>query len=130
MVAAGSPVMVIVPRGGALVAEVSLPNRDVGFVAVGEPAALKLEAFPFTRYGVVKGQVRTISGDAQIDQRMGPVYRVRIAIPDPAIDIGGRRARLIPGMNVTADIRTGRRSLLSYLFSPIVAARLEAARER
>ena len=130
VVQAGRPLMAIVPRSGTLVAEVRLLNRDVGFVAPGQPVTLKLEAFPFTRYGTVKGRVLTIGSDAVLDSRMGPIYVTRVSLDRQRINLGTRTATILPGMAVAADIRTGRRSFLSYLLSPIEAARLEAARER
>jgi len=124
------PIMVIVPEGGNLVAEVKLLNKDVGFVRAGQDVAVKLEAFPFTRYGTVPGRVETISSDAMEDQRLGLVYAARIRLGKAAIGGDDQLVALTPGMAVTADVRTGRRSIASYLISPIDEARLEAGRER
>lgn len=124
------PIMVIVPSGGALVAEVRLPNKDAGFVRSGQRVAIKLEAFPFTRFGTLPGRVEAISSDAVEDERLGLVYPARIRLDRLTIDRGDRVVRLRPGMAVVADIRTGQRSVLSYLVSPIDQARREAARER
>lgn len=124
------PIMVIVPKGGNLVAEVKLLNRDAGFVRAGQNVAVKLEAFPFTRFGTVPGHVETISSDAVEDERLGLVYAARIRLDRASIDRGDRVVPLTPGMAVTADIRTGGRSIMSYLISPIDEARQEAGRER
>lgn len=124
------PIMVIVPRGGSLVAEVKLLNKDAGFVRAGQNVAMKLEAFPFTRFGTVPGRVETISSDAVEDERLGLVYAARIRLDRTQIDRGDRTVSLTPGMAVTADIRTGERSIMSYLISPIDEARQEAGRER
>ena len=130
VIAGGRPVMAIVPTGGRLIAEVLIPNREIGFVRVGQRAQLKLEAFPITRYGLVPGRVIGIAGDARIDPRLGPVFPARIALDRQTVPLGARTAAILPGMTLAADIATGRRSLLSYLLSPIEQARLEAARER
>lgn len=124
------PIMTIVPHDGAMIAEVRLLNRDIGFVHAGQRAEVKLEAFPFTRYGTLPGRVVMIAGDATPDARLGPVYTARIALDRDKINIGGRVAPILPGMAITADIRTGRRNFLSYLLSPIETARLESLRER
>ena len=132
------PIMVIVPKGGSLVAEVKLANKDVGFVRVGQPVAIKLEAFPFTRYGTVPGHVEWISADAIEDEKapqtkptaLGLVYTVRVSLDRAAIGSGNERVQLLPGLSTTADIRTGRRSIMSYLLSPIDETRLDAGRER
>lgn len=130
VVEAAKPIMVIVPRDGNLVAEVKLLNRDAGFVRAGQSVAVKLEAFPFTRYGTIPGHVETISSDAIEDERLGLVYSARVRLDRTNIDRGDRTVTLGPGMAVTADIRTGERSIISYLISPIDKARREAGRER
>lgn len=124
------PLMLIVPKGGTLVAEVKLLNKDAGFVRAGQSVALKLEAFPFTRFGTVPGRVETIGFDAIEDERLGLVYRARIRLDRGTIDRGDRPLALAPGMAVTADVRTGRRSIMSYLVSPIEEVRHSAGRER
>ena len=123
------PIMVVVPKGGSLIAEVKILNKDMGFVKDGQSVAIKLEAFPFTRYGTVPGYVESIGSDAVEDEKLGLVYPARIRL-DP-IDRGrATEMRLSAGLATTADIRTGRRSILSYLVSPIDEATQEAARER
>jgi hemolysin D len=129
LVEGGRPVMTIVPRDGPLVAQVKLLNRDVARVRVGDPVSLKISAYPFTRYGTVPGHVARISADAISDSKRGLVYVARISVDRQP---GGRNAamlRLAPGMEVVADIRTGRRTLLSYLLSPLRATASEALRE-
>lgn len=130
IVEAAKPIMIIVPSAGALIAEVKIQNRDIGFIRRRQEVALKLEAFSFTRYGTLKGRVLTIGSDAVQDEKLGLIYPARIALDQmqPALRGGAMRADV--GMQVTADIRTGRRSILSYLLSPINEATQEAGRER
>jgi hemolysin D len=129
VVEAAKPIMVIVPARGKLVAEVAIANKDVGFVGAGQPVALKIEAFPFTRYGAVQGTLEQISSDAIQDEKRGLIYTARVALDNATIQRDGATVALTPGMAVTADIRTGRRSLASYLLSPIDEIRRTAARE-
>jgi hemolysin D len=129
VVEAVRPLMVIVPYG-ALTVEAKLLNKDAGFVHRGQDVAVKLEAFPFTRYGTIPGRIESVSSDSVDDRKLGPVYLARVALLRSTIDRGDRVVPLVPGMTVTADIRTGRRTIMSYLLSPIDEARLEAARER
>jgi hemolysin D len=126
----GKPLMVIVPDKGQLVAEVKMLNKDVGFVRAGQDVAVKVAAFPFTRFGVVSGRVESISTDAIPDEKLGLVYMARIALDRTWRTRDGDAISLIPGMEVTADIRTGRRSIASYLISPLQATASEAGRER
>ncbi len=130
VVEAAKPIMIIVPTRGKLVAEVTIANKDVGFVRRGQPVALKVEAFAFTRYGAVPGRLEQISSDAVQDEKRGLIYTARVALDRATIRRDGRAIALTPGMAVTADIRTGRRSLASYLLSPIDEIRTTAARER
>jgi len=123
------PIMVIVPARGKLVAEVAIANKDVGFVVAGQPVALKIEAFPFTRYGAVQGRLEQISSDAIQDEKRGLIYTARVTLDRATIQRDGATVALTPGMAVTADIRTGSRSLASYLLSPIDEIRRTAARE-
>lgn len=129
VVEAVRPLMVVVPYG-ALTIEAKVLNKDAGFVRKGQDVAVKLEAFPFTRYGTVPGRIVSIATDAVDDRKLGPVYVARIALLQSTIDRGDRVVPLAPGMTVTADIRTGQRSIMSYLISPIDKARREAGRER
>ncbi|HWB45670.1 MAG TPA: HlyD family efflux transporter periplasmic adaptor subunit [Hyphomicrobiaceae bacterium] len=76
----GAPLMTIVPAGEELIAETLLLNRDVGFVAPGMPAVIKLEAYPFTRHGYLVGVVETISPDAVADEQRGLIFPARIKI--------------------------------------------------
>ncbi len=122
--------MIIVPRDGALVVEAQVLNRDVGFVHPGQKAEVKLEAFPFTRYGVVQGEVEQVSRDAVEDKKEGLVFPAIVRIPQPWLMVGGRKAMLAPGLAATAEIKTGHRRIIEYLLSPLSRRMQEAGRER
>lgn len=130
VVEAAKPIMIIVPAGGQLIADVKILNKDAGFVRVGQSAQIKLEAFPFTRYGTVPGSIEAVSSDAVEDERLGLVYIARVRLARDALVRDASMVPLSAGMAVTADIRTGRRRILSYLVDPIAETRDEAARER
>ena len=130
VVAAGETLMLIVPDEAALEVEALVPNRDAGFIAIGQTAQLKLEAFPFTIYGTIEGRVRDIARDAVDDARLGPSYPVRIALLQTRFQIGARSLALTAGMHVTADIVTERRNVATILLSPLVRLHNEALRER
>jgi len=121
------PIMVVVPSAGGLVMEAQLRNRDVGPVREGQRVAIKLDAWPFTRYGTVPGRIVGISRDAIQDEKRGLVYAVRIAIDT---DQARGPIRLAAGMSGTADIKTGSRPIIAFLLSPIQRRIDEAGRER
>ena len=130
VVEAARPLMVVVPANGGIEMEARILVKDAGFVRVGQPVAVKLDAFPFTRYGSVPGTVRSISRDAVEDKELGPVYVATILLSRSVIEADGRRYALTPGLAATADIRTGSRRIISYLISPLQATVSQAARER
>jgi hemolysin D len=129
VVEAVRPLMVVVPYG-ALIVEAKVLNKDAGFVHRGQEVTVKLEAFPFTRYGTIPGRIASISSDAVDDKKLGPVYVARVALLQSKIDRGDGMVPLGPGMTITADIRTGRRSMLSYFVSPIQQLKDESIEER
>lgn len=124
------PLMVLVPSKDGLEVEAMILNKDVGFIRPGQEAAVKLEAFPFTRYGTVPGRVKRISRDAVQDKELGLVYVVTITLHHTSIDADGRRVVLSPGLAATVDIRTGTRRIISYLLSPLQTSIAQAGRER
>ena len=130
VVEAAKPLMTVVPASGALEVQAKMLNKDVGFVREGQEAAVKLEAFPFTRFGTVPGKVRTISRDAVQDKDLGLVYVVTVALDREYVEVGRRDQRLAPGLVATVDVKTGSRSIISYLISPLQTAVSQAARER
>jgi hemolysin D len=132
--------MVIVPAAdsapaegsspGGLTAEVLVDNADIGFVHVGQRAAIKVEAFPFTRYGTIEATVERIAADAVVDERRGAVFPATLRLERAAIDVGGKTIRLAPGMNITAEIKTGRRPVHEYWLAPVRQAMSESLGER
>jgi len=125
-----APLMVLVPQGGELVIDARVLNRDAGFVREGQQVEVKLEAYPFTRYGVVDGVIEHISRDAVDDEKEGLIYPARVRISRPWLTIAGSRTMLAPGLAATVEIKTGRRRIIEYLLSPLVRRVREAGRER
>ena len=144
--------MVIVPADSQLEIEAMISNRDIGFVEAGQEAAIKVDAFNFTRYGLLAGKVLSVSHDAitrdrsqdkgGADKQQGAdaassepkgqelVYAVRVSLDRTSLQVEGKTMNLSPGMAVTVEIRAGSRSILSYLLSPLVRYRHESLRER
>lgn len=146
-------VMRIVPDGSALEIECYVENKDIGFIEVGQQAVVKIESFPFTRYGVVEAEVVRVAhdaipepdaesiegnpakttkssyfGGAQRTQNL--VFPVTLSPSVRTIGIDGSAVPLTPGMAVSVEIRTGKRRILEYLFSPLVQTVSSAMKER
>ncbi len=147
----GTVVLTLVPQGEQLFADVNVKNEDVGFVQVGQRAQIKLAAYPFQKYGMLKGKVIHISADASEGSRQSPAnganngntassvlstidipgYKARIQLDHQALQgPQGNRLALASGMQITAEISQGKRSVLEYLLSPVQKAVSEAGRER
>ncbi|MGE8355238.1 MAG: HlyD family type I secretion periplasmic adaptor subunit, partial [Microvirgula sp.] len=122
--------MLIVPQQDALEVEAFVDNKDAGFVHAGQPAEVKVEAFPFTRYGTVPATVMSVSRDAISDERRGLVYAARIRLQRTTIRVDGREIGLAPGMAVSVGIKTGKRRVIDFFLSPLQQYRDESLRER
>jgi hemolysin D len=124
------PLMTVVPDVGELVVDAMVPNKDAGFVHAGQPVEVKLEAYPFTRYGVVDGVVEHVGRDAVQTEKEGLLYPARVRLKQAWLDAGGKRMPLAPGLAATAEIKTGDRRIIEYLLSPLSRRMQEAGRER
>ena len=122
--------MVIVPEAAQVTAEVTLDNKDIGFVNAGQEVTIKLETFPYTRYGTVPALVSRVTSDAVNDEKRGAIFPATLALGKTNINVDGKLIKLSPGMNVTAEIKTGQRRVIEYLLSPIQKAGSESFRER
>lgn len=130
VVAAGQQLLVVVPIGGKLEGEVWIENKDVGFVQAGQTAELKVESFPFTRYGTLPGTVLSVSPDAITKENVGLLYAARIEILRDTVTVDGGPIRLVPGMAIAAEIQLGRRRVVEFFLSPLLKRTYEALRER
>jgi len=130
VVTAADPLLVVVPKDQSLEVEARILNKDIGFVRSGQPVTVKIESFPFTRYGVLKGTVSSVSRDAISDEKLGLYYAARVRVQQAHMSIDGAEVQLSPGMSVTAEVMTGSRRLIDYLLSPIVEHLNESGRER
>src|SRR5215469_11175092 len=143
--------LLVVPSDSRLEIEAMVSNRDVGFVRAGQEAEIKVDTFNFTRYGLLHGEVLGVSPDAVIrdrqqdranDRPLGAQnetsepkgqelnYSARISLDRTQMQIDDRVVNLTPGMAVTVEIKTGSRTVLSYLLSPLLRYRQEVLRER
>lgn len=130
VVTTAQSLMVIVPKQDYLEIEAMITNKDIGFVKMGQEVVIKIEAFPYTRYGYLTGKVKNISFDAIDNEKLGPVFATTILINQSTMNIEGKSVELMAGMAVSAEIKTGKRSVIDYLFSPLKTTIDESLRER
>jgi membrane fusion protein, hemolysin D len=144
--------LAVVPSTTRLEIEALISNRDIGFVQSGQPAEIKVDTFNFTKYGLLHGDVLSVSQDAIVrdksnSERGGDKslnaestssepknqelsFSTRVSLDHTQMAIDDKPVNLTPGMAVTVEIKTGSRSVLSYLLSPLIKYRQEGLRER
>jgi hemolysin D len=130
VVPAAQPLMLIVPREHQLEVEAMVLNRDIGFVKEGQTAAIKVDAFQYTKYGLVPGRVIHISRDAINDEKKGLVYKVKVGLDKDSILVDKHDTKLSVGMSVNVDIKTGDRRVIEYVLSPLLQLHHESLHER
>jgi len=138
VVAPGTVLLTVVPKDEPLVAEVRVRHEDIGFVEVGQFVKIKLAAYPFQKYGMVEGTVRTVAPDVSAattqDARMpSPAdlgFKAIVALNTQQLTARGQPFVLNPGMQVVAEIWQGERTVMEYLLSPVTATVIQAGRER
>lgn len=117
-------------KGQQLEIEAGLLNKDIGFVHTGQIAEIKIDSFPFTKYGVIDGEVTDISADAVEHEQLGLLFPLKASIVTDEINVDGKWVKLKPGMSVTVEIKTGTRRLMEFLLAPLMRGVSEGARER
>jgi hemolysin D len=143
--------LAVVPVGNDLQIEAMVQNRDIGFVHAGQEAEIKVDTFNFTRYGLLHGRVLSVSQDAIVqnnpqdhsgEKTQGAengssepkgqelTYAARVSLDRKQMDIDGKSVNLSPGMAVTVEIKTGSRTIMSYLLSPLLRYKQDSLRER
>jgi hemolysin D len=130
VVTPAQPLLSVVPSNEAVEVEVMILNKDIGFVVPGQYATIKIDSFPYTRFGYANGKLVSVSDDAIQDERLGLVFAGRVRIDGGLKMIGQEPRRLSPGMTLTAEIKTGRRRAIDYLLSPLNSAADESLTER
>lgn len=122
--------MLVVPADQPLEVEAFFENKDIGFLRRGQVAEVKVETFPFTRYGTIDAELASVSLDAVSDERRGLIYASRVQMARTHLDVDGARVGLTPGMAVTVEVKTGTRRVIEYFLSPLLQHGSEALRER
>lgn len=122
--------MAVVPSDETLEVEATVLNKDIGFIRPGQRATVKVESFPYTRYGYLEGVVETVSHDAAQDEKLGLVFPARVRLTNANLMIDGVEVAMTPGMSLSVEIKTGKRRLIDYLLSPLKQHGAESMRER
>ena len=115
----GQTIAEITPEGAPLVLSAVLPDREAGFVEIGMPVQVKLDAYPFQEYGIISGQVTSISSDATVDETLGAVYQLKVELERNHVEEDGQIISFKAGQTADADIVIRKRRLIDVLLDPI-----------
>jgi len=125
----GMPLMEIVPVEDSLLVEADIRPEDIGFLRPGLEARVKLTAYDYVRYGALKGVVETVGADAVVNEAEQRVYRIYVRTEDSVLRNGDQDLTIIPGMVAEVDVLNGKRSVMSYILTPIERGSERALRE-
>ena len=123
----GKEVVEIVPLDDALILEVQITPKDIGFLRPGQEATVKFTAYDFSIYGGLKADVIQIGADSVLDEKGNAFYHIRVRTRKSSL---GPNLPIIPGMVAQVDILTGKKTILSYLLKPVLRAKANAMTER
>ncbi len=120
VVTPAQPIISIVPDGTPLIVEAMALNQDIGFIHPGQKAELKLDTFPFQKYGTIDAELSYVSPDAQEDQKIGLVYKIKLKPKRFTIRVKDKDVPIVPGMAVTVEIKTGEKRVIEFFISPFI----------
>ena len=123
----GKEVVEVVPLDEALILEVQITPKDIGFLRPGQEATVKFTAYDFSIYGGLSADVIQIGADSVLDEKGNAFYHIRVRTRKASLGTG---LPIIPGMVAQVDILTGKKTILSYLLKPVLRAKANAMTER
>lgn len=130
VVTPAQPLMMVVPKDNPIEVEAFVENKDIGFVNPGQEAVVKVETFPFTKYGIIDAKVTHVSNDAVNDEKRGLIFPARVNLSRVTIQVENKTVNLSPGMAVTVEVKTAQRRVIEYFLSPLLQYKDESLRER
>ena len=122
--------LALVPSEETLEVQATVLNKAIGFVKPGQRATIKVESFPYTRYGYLEGVVESVSHDAAQDEKMALICSARVKLDNATLLIDKVKVALTPGMNLSVEISTGKRRVIDYLIAHLRERSNESMRER
>ena len=135
------PFITLVPSNAKMVAEVMINSSDVGYTKSGDEAVIKIDAFPYQRHGLLTGRLESVSEESfqagaapqenslVPSEKSGAFHRGRVVLTSTKLDNLPEGARLFPGMTLSAELKVGSRSVMSYFLNPITRGFSESIRE-
>lgn len=110
----------IVPSKSELIIEADVPNKNIGYISLNQEASIKLDTYNFQEYGMLSGKIIEISPDAELDEKKGYIYKVKIQVDQDSFIEKHPECDILSGMECTAEIKTGSRSIIKFFLDPLI----------
>lgn len=110
----------IVPKDSPLIVKVNVLNQDIGFVKSDMLSEIKIDTFSFQKYGFFEGKIINVGNFSVDDEKLGPIYEVKIEPNGKTLNVEGKERYLEAGMSVTAEIKVGKRRVIEFFIYPII----------
>lgn len=110
----------IVPSKSELIIEADVPNKNIGYISLNQEASIKLDTYNFQEYGMLSGKIIEISPDAELDEKKGYIYKVKIKVDKDSFIEKHPECDILSGMECTAEIKTGSRSIIKFFLDPLI----------
>ena len=110
----------IVPKDSPLIVKVNVLNQDIGFIKKDMNSKIKIDTFSFQKYGFFEGKIINVGNFSIDDEKLGPVYEVKIEPNGKTLNVEGKERYLESGMSVTAEIKVGKRRVIEFFIYPII----------
>lgn len=120
VVTSAQPLLSIVPDDDNIIAEVTVANKDIGYIKMDQNVSIKMDTFSFQKYGVIEGKVIYISPDASKDDSGNLFYIIKVSLQKNSLIVDGVDTPISAGMSLTAEIKTGKRRIIEFFLEPIM----------
>lgn len=120
VVTSAQKVVSLVPVKTPLIVQSVVANKDIGFVKVGMPVAIKIDTFDFQKYGTLPGRVVQLDRDAREDPKLGPVYTIWVKPLKNQLLVDGKPVLLSSGLSLTTEVKVGKRRLIEFFIYPLI----------
>jgi len=120
VVQSAQALMTIVPKNAPIQLKAKVMNKDIGFLKVGMPVAIKIDTFNFQKYGLIDGNVTKIAANAIADKNLGLIYEVYVKPKKTWLMVEGEKKYLIPGMTARTEFKVGQRRIIEFFIYPLV----------
>lgn len=110
----------VTPYNTPLMIKATVNNQDIGFIREGMPVSVKIDTFSFQKYGMIKGEVKSISKNSIKDEKLGPIYEVYVTPITKTLMVEGREQSIRTGMTLKAEIKVGKRRIIEFFIYPLI----------